>query len=414
MTSLPWGLLPSGFRARTLEEILETMRARAVDEIRDANGNALLNTKIGPVHNLLGIVASEAREVWEAAESVHSAINRDGAAGASLDFLGALTGTPRLAATKSTVTLKLTLDAAVTVPVGSIVSVTGAPTKRFYTLAEVVSVHAGYYEVEAEAETAGVVAANAGTIEEIETPVTGWTAVTNALDAVQGTEEEEDPDYRARAEDGLDAQGSTPQDAIRADLLQLLADRGVTRGSVQVFMNTTDATDGDGLPPHSVEAVVYDGTDDGTAVTDDEIAQVLWDNVAAGIETYGTSNGDATDSLGGTRVVEFTRPTVKPVYIVSTFTASTARGWDAVAGATEVAAALVELAEELYSVGDDVQRFRLIAFMFSVAGVIDVSTFTLGYTASPVGTANLAVARREIATFDTSRVSLTPSLVSPP
>lgn len=413
MPALPWGLTPAGFRAKTLAEIQDDLEAQLKDGIRDSDGRPRLNVKAGPIHQIVGTVSSAAREVWEVLEAVHAATDRDRATGAALRSVAALTGTTPIGATKSRVTGKLALAALMTLPRGSIVSVAGSPTSRFLTLADVVTTGAGYYEVELEAETAGPVAANAGTLTVIETPVTGWASITNELDAVQGQLAETDPELRSRTEDELAAQGTSPRDAIRADLLQLLAAKGVTDGSVTVYMNVTDATDVDGLPPHSVEAVVYDGTPSGTAVTADEIAQVLWDTVGAGIATYGTSSGTATDSVDVEQVLRFTRPTPREVWIASAVNVATSRGWDAVAGEAEVVKAVLA-AGRAYLVGDDVSRFRLLSSQFSVPGLIDCTAFTLGFSSSPVGTDNLVIGKREIAAFDSSRVIVTPTLVTPP
>lgn len=414
MPSLPWGLTPYGFRAKTLDEILSGLEARAIAEIVDEEGRPLLNVKVGPIAQLLGIFASEAREVWEVVEAVHAANDPDRASGAALASVGALTGSEPLGATPSTVVATVTLGAGVTLPAGSIASVDGDPDARFVTLADVGGGAAGDYEVELESETAGPIAANAGTLTEIETPVAGWSAITNALDAVQGTLVETDADFRIRRDDELEAQGTSPQDAIRADLLRLLADAEITNGGVTVAMNVTDATDGDGLPPHSVEAIVYDGTEDGSGLTDDEIAQRLWETVAAGIATHGTSSGTAIDALGVERTVEFSRPTLVPIYVDVTVDVALARGWDEDAGADAVAAAIAAAGDELHGVGDDVIRYRLIAAALSITGVIDVEVMTVGTTASPVGMGNVTIGARELATFDTSRIDVTVDVGSPP
>lgn len=402
--SLPWGLTTAGFVAKPLATVLEEIEEAEKEQISPE-----LNVKAGPTHQINGIFASKVRELWELAEAVHAAGDPDRASGASLDAVAALRGSTREAATKSRVTETVTLGASMTLPAGSIVSVLGDPTARFVTLTAVTSVLAGNYSVEMEAESAGIVAANAGTLTEIETPVAGWTAATNALDAVLGTVVETDAGLRARSESELAAQGTSPADAIRADLLDLT---GVV--TVQVFENVTSVTDADGLPPHSVEAVVYDGSEGGTTVAADDIAQVLWDTVAAGIETYGSSSGTATATDGTTHTMRFSRPTVRPVYVSPTVSAAIARGWDTAEGADLVAAAIVAVGDDAFGSGDDVIRRRLEAGAMAIPGVIDLTAFTLGFSASPVGTANLVVGRRELATFDTSRVVVTVNLVTPP
>jgi hypothetical protein len=64
--------------------------------------------------------------------------------------------------------------------------------------------------------------------------------------------------------------------------------------------------------------------------------------------------------------------------------------------------AAIALAGSAYDAGDTVVALYLRAQAFTVSGVIDVPTFTLGYTASPVGTGNLTTTARQRATFDTA------------
>jgi uncharacterized phage protein gp47/JayE len=414
MSTITYGLSASGFLAKPLSVIQSEIEQGLIDGLRDSEGNARLNVKTGVTSQITGPYASKARELWELAEAVHGAFDRDNASGAALDAVGAMTGSDRIPATKGTVIETVTLAAAMTLPAGSIVSDVGDPTSRWVTLEDVTSTTLGTYEVECECETAGPIAANAGALTVIETPVSGWTAAANAEDANQGTLEETDPDYRARQEDELAGQGTSPQDAVRADLLALLDEEEITDGSVTVAMNVGDVANGEGLPPHSIEAIVYDGTDGGTALTDDQIAQRLWDTVAAGIQTHGTSSGTATDSLGESHTVYFSRPTIVELYVSPTVSVATSRGWDATNGPTSIKAALVAFGRSTFGTGDDVARFRLMSAIFGVAGIVDVTAFTLGITASPVGTTNVVIGRRELAVFDTGRVVVVPNVVTPP
>lgn len=414
MSTIPYGLGAGGFVAKPLAVILEEVEQGLIDNLRDTEGNARLNVKTGVTSQITGPYVSKARELWELAQAIHAAFDRDSASGAALASVGAMTGSDRIGDTKGTVTLTVSLGAAMTLPAGSIASASGDSTSRWVTLADVVSTAADDYDVEAECETAGPIAGNAGELTVIETPVSGWTAVTNALDVDQGALEETDAEYRARQEDELAGQGTSPQDAIRADLLALLDENEITDGSVTVSMNVTDLTDGNGIPPHSVEAVVYDGTDDATGLEDDDIAQRLWDTVAAGIRTHGTSSGTAVDSLGESHLVSFSRPTLVPIYVSPTVSVATSRGWDVTNGPAAIKAALVAFGRTTFGTGDDVARFRLMSALFGVAGLIDVTAFTLGITASPVGTVNVVIGRRELPTFDTSRIVVTANVVTPP
>lgn len=167
-----FGIIDTGFAKKTLEEILTELKADELDEISpDLN---LLSTSI--LGQLNGIFGDKIRELWDLAEAVYRATYPDSASGEALEQLAALTGVERLAATKSAVTLDgLYLDAGVTVPAGSIVSV-GTDGTRYVTLEDVINA-AGYratVSVEVEAEETGPNVGYAHTIDTIQTPVTGW------------------------------------------------------------------------------------------------------------------------------------------------------------------------------------------------------------------------------------------------
>ena len=64
----------------------------------------------------------------------------------------------------------------------------------------------------------------------------------------------------------------------------------------------------DGMPPHSIEAVVDGGTDN-------QIMEVLLNYKPAGIEPTGTESGSIVDNAGVTREFQWSRPTTQDVYV---------------------------------------------------------------------------------------------------
>lgn len=378
------GLTSTGFAIKTTEEILASLRARALAEIDPA----LDVSTDSPIGQILGICADEIASAWELAQAVNSGQSPEDASGFSLTNLAALTGTEREDATPSTVELTLTLDATTTVPAGSVVAVTGNPTVRFRTMTDVTSVGAGAYTVDAECEDTGPTAANAGTITVIVTPVSGWTAVTNAGAATPGTNVESDEALRIRRQIELRAQGTSPVDAIRADMLDTDGDwPGVAQ--CVVFENVSHLTV-DGMPPHSIEVVVRDEP----SLDDDVIAARIFALKAGGIQAYGTTVVDVEDSYGYTHAVGFTRATEATVYIeIDLAIDSDEYPAD---GDTQVQSAIEAIGVD-YLVGKDVILARLKAAAFSVAGVVDVTAMRAGFADNPAGTANLTIGRREIA-----------------
>lgn len=383
------GLVTTGFVVKTAEEILDSLRARVLAEIDPA----LDVSTSSPFGQFLGIVADEIAQVWELAAAVNAGQSPEDATHFSLTNVAALTGTVREAATPSQVTLTLSLEAATTVPAGSVVAVAGNPTVRFRTLVAVTSVLADDYDVAAECEDTGPIAANGGTLTIIVTPVAGWTAVTNVNAADQGTDIETDEALRIRRELELRAQGTSPLDALRADLLEL---DGIDQAVV--FENVSN-TVVDGMPPHSIEAVVFDDPMIANAL----IAGLLWANKAAGIQAYGTTVTSVEDSAGYAHNVGFTRASQVLVYL--DFDVAVDEDIYPADGDDQVAAVVEAFGEANYAIGGDVILRRLEAAIFAgVAGIVDITATRAGTAPDPAGTSNLAIGRREIARLAASRI----------
>ena len=154
----------------------------------------------------------------------------------------------RLVDVKSSVIQTLTLDPATTVPIGSIISVNGDPTARFETTEEVTNASGiqDDFTVLVEAETAGPVRANAGTLTVIETPVAGWISTINVTDATEGFLREGDDPLRKRYAANVQAGGCRTQGAIIAAVDAVDQVQQVT-----VFENTLDVTDPVSGLPHT-------------------------------------------------------------------------------------------------------------------------------------------------------------------
>jgi uncharacterized phage protein gp47/JayE len=448
-----FGVTNDGFVKKTLSDILSEIESSQRANISQAL-NQQADSVLGQVN---GIFADATREAWDVMQAVYGAQYPDSANGASLDDLGALTGAFRLPATQSTVDIYCTGNTGTSLLSGR--TVTSGAQDSFestadatlaaatawtgttgYNLDDIVSNDSNIYICTDDGTSAGsggptgtgtgitdgtcewdfvgdgiayavvayqsvefgAIVANAGAIDTenglgaIETPVSGWSDAKNLEDAEIGREVETDPAFRVRREELLRISGSGTVDAIRADLLAL---DDVQQASV--FENVTDVTDGDGVPPHAFEAVVLGGTDG-------DIWQQIWNSKPAGIASHGTEVGAATDSLGASQTVKFTRPTEKAVYFIIDVDTNTDPAEGPVYptdGDDQVKAALVAYGNTL-EVGDDVIAERFKAEAFTVDGVTDITDFKLGFAPTPTGTVNLSIDSRELATFDTSDVTV--------
>lgn len=447
------------------------LSTESVDEIRaglDADfktvfGPQINTTDAGVIGQVNGILSERLGLLQEGLQAVVSSQDPDAAVGAMLAALCALTGTTPLSAKKSTATLTLTGDDATLVPEGSVaaVTVTEIPFATVadgtlalltpwagttvYAIGDRVSNDGNAYvttnpgtsagsggptgtattpitdggvewrfmgaglaavDVAAEASDTGPTIATSGSITEIVTAVSGWSGVINLSDAIPGRNVEADEDLRVRREEELQTPGTGPQKAIRSDL-KARTDLGIT--SVRVFMNVTDITDADGVPPHSVEALVsYPTAPD--AEIDQEIFDQLLASVAGGIRTHGDVVGASVDDEGVSQVMKFSRPTEVPIYVIITLTFDVdlypADGDEA------VKAAIVAF-RNLKTTGDDAVASSTSAQAFKIAGVNDVVSCFIGTSPSPASSATIAIALRELAVFDTSRITVNSSAATP-
>jgi uncharacterized phage protein gp47/JayE len=393
------GLSSTGLAIKTTDEVLDEINT----EMRATISAGLNLSSASVLGQINGIMAAKFAELWEVARAVYSAFDPDAATGASLDRLSAVTGTVRQAATKSRVTATVNLDDGFSQATGALVAhVNGDPARRFVS-AETAANSSGVaanVSVAFEAETAGAVECLAGQLTVIAEPVTGWNSITNAADATVGLETDTDSQLRVRRRDEL-AGGSHTTDAIRTDLLQ---NESLGVIFARVLENDTDTTDANGVPRKSIEAIVY-GPASPTSDDDQALAEALWAAKPAGIRAYGTTSKTVTDEQGNEHTVSFTRPTLKNVYLEIDIVVDADEY--PVDGDDQVAAALVAVGDDNYQPGDDVIAERIKAAAFAVDGVLDVSALRLGFTASPVGTANLSIALREIADLDSARVVVT-------
>jgi uncharacterized phage protein gp47/JayE len=386
-----YGVTPEGFVKKPFDVIYAELEAEFKSEV-----DATLDTSPEqPMGQVIGIFARREALMWELLETAYDAFDRDKAEFFLLDTVGALTGCKRKPATYSTVTLTCTTTGSVTFTEGvTKANVTGKPTD-VWVAAETKTVGAGSHAIKFRADTKGARAANAGTITVINTPVAGWTVVTNASNASQGQNEEQDTTYRSRQVEELAQAGSSSTVAVRAALIEI--DEVI---EAKVFENTDRSTDSAGLPPHSMQAVIWDGVT--PAASNNEIAQVVWDNKGGGIEFIGSASGTAVDIEGNNRTVKFDRATQKNVYIDITVKQK-------VGGPTVTAQAVKDaLTAKVFTVGEEVVADQLEArVVLNVAGAHSVTVFELGFTASPTGTADLAIGTREIAVLDDSRITVT-------
>lgn len=244
----------------------------------------------------------------------------------------------------------------------------------------------------------GAVQALTGTLNVIETPVSGFDAITNLQDGTLGRDLETDTDLRIRRKQVLSLGGLATLAAILANIVAEV--EGVTAAAI--YENTTDAIDVDGRPPHSFEAVVQGGTDA-------DVAQKIWDTKPAGIATFGNTTEQIEDSNGDLQDVNFSRPVPQYIHLKFVYTLYAEEDFP-IDGEAQIAAAVLAFALANHPVGRDVLLDRFIGPCFTVPGLASV-TVTADATAAPLdpptyAAANIVIGATQVAEFDSARITV--------
>lgn len=207
-----------------------------------------------------------------------------------------------------------------------------------------------------------------GELDTIAAAISGWDAVYNYSAGYPGEDLESDESLRVRRAAAARARKSRATDpAIEAALLDV---PGVSTAIVK--SNRGFTTDDEGVPGKAFVSLVVGGNDN-------EIAKCIYENQPAGIQSYGNTSVNITDSHGIEQQISFSRPT--PIYLWVKVTYSLYNE-EAFPGQDVVKDALVEWAEKEYTLGKDIISTRINQGLYDVPG-IGVATCAVAVTNSP-------------------------------
>lgn len=342
---------------------------------------------------MVALVALAIHDANNTAISVYRSFSPATALGDALTSNVKINGITRRAATNSTVDLLLTGTVGTAITNGS---VRDTNSVVWNLPATVVIGSDGTVVATATCANSGAVAAVAGSVNGINTPTRGWASVTNPLAATVGVAAETDAELRVRQSQSVALASLTPFDAVDGAIANV---EGVTRH--KLFENDQEVTDSNGLPPHSISAIVEGG--DAT-----EIANTIRSVKGQGVSTYGTTSAIVTDKYGNPYTIRFSRPIDVPVYVSITLKALT--GYSSEVG-DEIKAAVASYINSL-AIGDSV----LLSRVYSPAnlGVVsggnaryyDIMELLIGRSADDVAAANLVVAYDESASCSVDNIAL--------
>jgi uncharacterized phage protein gp47/JayE len=207
------------------------------------------------------------------------------AQGVGLSNVVKINGLRRLISTRSTAVVRLVGEVG-TVIDGGVIGDNLSLNTVWDLPDEVVIPIEGQIDVTATCRAEGATTAAVGSLTQILTPTRGWQTVTNSVAATPGDPVEPDATLRRRQARSTSKPAQTILEAIYADLADLA---GVER--LRIYENDGDTFNDDGLPPHTICAVIDGG-----------IAQEIGDTIAAkkppGGGTFGNVNVLTVDQKG--------------------------------------------------------------------------------------------------------------------
>lgn len=320
----------SGFHYPSYDEILEAL----IEEMQTIYGSGIYLGNDSKDYQMLSMFADKIHDCFQTAEIVYNSHSPVTAMGTGLDYIVALNGIARKAATRSTVELALTGTAGTVITNG----VASDENGNLWDLPEEVTLDAnGVATVSAYCEVTGSIEANANTITGIVTPTSGWTDVTNPQAAVTGIAVETDSELRARQADSVAMPAQSTMEALKA---AIIAVEDVKRA--EVYENYSNQTDSNGIPAHSVCCVVEGGEEE-------DIAEMIRLNKGLGCGTYGSTSVDVEDSEGRTTTIKYSK--VQYVDVDITVNISKKTGF-AASTATEISTAIVDYLSD-FAIGAD-------------------------------------------------------------
>ncbi|EJV7966541.1 baseplate J/gp47 family protein [Salmonella enterica] len=343
---------------------------------------------------MVALVALAVHDANNTAIAVYNCFSPATGYGAALTSNVKINGIARKGTTNSTVDLLLTGTAGTAITNGTVKDTNNVIWRL---PASVVIGVDGAVTVTAICSNSGAVAALAGTITTINTPTRGWTSVTNPAAATVGAPAETDAELRIRQGQSVAIPSITPFEGVDGAIANIA---GVTRH--KLYENDTGKTDGNGLPPHSISAIV-----DGGDVT--EIARTIRGNKGQGVRTWGKTSVTVPDKYGNPHIISFSRPTDVPVYGKITLTVFA--GYTSQIG-VQIQQAVADYINRLM-IGDQVLLSRIYspANLGVVSGgnarYYDIQELLIGKSPEAVAAANINIAYDESASCKPENIIIT-------
>ncbi|MGN8233243.1 baseplate J/gp47 family protein [Priestia flexa] len=336
----------NGFKRKTYQDLKEDLEAK----FRENFGNDVNISTRSPLGILLMIFAWFLSLLWEVAERVYNSAFVSKATGVQLDRLGPYIGLTRNPAFRSYGEIQIQGTPGHVVEAGDQFRTSKGVVFDLTDNVEINSSGLGIGSVEC------TIAGKIGNVDAHEiiiamNPSEHIESVTNLAATEGGEDEETDSDFRRRYF-AANSQGASLLD-------QVLEVPGVRYALIN---ENPTAMEQNGIPPHAISPFVFGGADE-------DVAAAIFSKKSGGIQSFGSTIVDVTDSQGIIHRIGFSRPYFIDVYVQINI----------MPGAKFPANGRLLLQQEVInylsnlSIGDDVILSKIIRSTSVVEGIDDIS-----------------------------------------
>lgn len=382
-----YGVTDTGFKRKTREEIVDSMQQTA----KNLFGEDINLNDNSPLGKFIDTISYQVALAWQGQEGVYNSAFVNEAEGQALDLVCKYIGIQRKSPSAASGYVTFNGDEGTFIEEGFLVETDTDDPIQFKTIESDFIDSSGSLDLLVEAVEKGVDGnVSSGTITSITNPISGLDSINNSNDFTGGQDREPDYALRERYKESVSNAGASTIDSIRASIYQQPDVR-----SVYIRENNTDEVDSDGLPPKSIGPVVLGGIED-------DIAQAILDTKAAGIRSFGDISTTVEDNVGGSHLIEFSRPNKVNIYVDVTLDTNPAFPENGsqlvetevikyIGGTTADGNTLAGL-----NVGEDVIDKQLIKSIMNITGIDDFE-FAFGTSDNPTNTDDITIGEIEIA-----------------
>ncbi|WP_269914785.1 baseplate J/gp47 family protein [Acinetobacter sp. HY1485] len=291
LTTIAPQLTTSGITAPTYYEIVEYLK----EQYKAIYGDDAYLENDSMDGQWIGVIARAISDCSSVCIDLYSTFSPKTATGDALSRNVAINGIQRTLPTYSTVDLIIKGIAGTVITDGYAID----QNNKQWNLPSTVTIsNQGYVTVTATAAQAGAILAQVNTVTKIGKPTRGWQSVNNQTTSTLGQALETDSELRQRQALSVALSSQSTLQSLESALLSL---NGVYR--CKIFENYTNTQDSNGLPAHTVCAIVQGGDSN-------EIATTINSKRSMGCGLFGNTTISTKNLYGIVEKISFYRPSI--------------------------------------------------------------------------------------------------------